>query len=89
MNLQKCVLITGAASGICNYIAQQYSNVPNYIVICIDINSINNLQKCILHKIDLTINCAVISNLRQEFIKFSQEEIINSLQDHFLQLLML
>ena len=51
--MQKIVIITGATSGIGNYIAQQYSCSLEYTVICVDINDIKNIEYCTSFKTDL------------------------------------
>ena len=92
---KKVILITGAASGIGNYIAMQYIKMF-HDVICIDINDIDitNCQtyKCDLSnedsvhalfskisKIDFAINCAGVSSVRKSLIDFSGQELINAL----------
>ena len=99
--MQKHILITGAASGIGRYIAEQYSVDNKYVVVGIDINHID-ISNCLffqcdlnneknthqvfdkIEKIDLAINCAGVSSLRKELIKFSQSEIIEAWQENFI-----
>lgn len=44
--MQKTIVVTGAASGIGNYIANEYSLSKQYNVICIDINEVSNITNC-------------------------------------------
>jgi NAD(P)-dependent dehydrogenase (short-subunit alcohol dehydrogenase family) len=51
--MKKHVLITGAASGIGNYIANQYILQSDYIVFCIDINNCTNIKNSLFFNADL------------------------------------
>lgn len=50
--MNKCILITGAASGIGKYIAEQYIK-KKYKIICIDKNEISDNQNIEFYKCDL------------------------------------
>ncbi len=57
--MKKHVLITGAASGIGNYIANQYILQSDYIVFCIDINNCTNIKNSLFFNADLRDENAV------------------------------
>ncbi len=98
--MKKYVVVTGGASGIGQYIAQQYTK-KEYQVIVIDREK-NNEENLISYicdlcdeemtiatfekipRIDLAINCAGVSCIRDKLIQFSAKEISTQWAQNFL-----
>jgi len=98
--MQKVVLITGVASGIGRYIAEQYV-AAKYEVIGIDVSansatdyryyqanllSESDTQQIFanIDRIDFAVNCAGVQSIRKKLVEFSSEEVLNGWSMNFL-----